>query len=82
MYSEKELALIHYYFPQFDDRALESITALPLYRMMVEEAFMSDNCDDIFSCSLRRCMNALRECKIYRLAPEFDALIDDRVLIK
>jgi len=82
-YSPKEMALIKHYFPDFDDETLEHLTAYPLYRIMVEEAFVNLNGDldeDIFYKSLRNCMIALRECKIFRLTPEFDALIDDGVL--
>lgn len=50
---------------------------LPLYRMMVEIAFMTN--DQTWGAhSLRRCMEALNNqgrMKIFRMTPEWDALI-------
>jgi hypothetical protein len=48
--------------------------------MMVEEAFLNNNNNNIFTQSLRRCYQAFVDCKIYRLTPEWDVLISDKIL--
>lgn len=75
VYSEKEMELIRSLDCQ---EMLPFMLPHPVYRMMVEKVFM-DNINDERSDSLRRCIqawNGLHEEKIFRLTPEWDALID------
>jgi len=69
-YSEKEIKLIE----TFGYGDLLSVNAPSLYRMMAEKAFIADMKGPHVE-SLRRCMKAIQECKIYRLTKEWDDLI-------
>jgi hypothetical protein len=70
-YSEKEMLLIkHFGMEKVCERCFPPI----LYDMMSNIAFCSGIEDDYVK-SLRRCMNALNSCKIYRMTKEFDDLI-------
>jgi hypothetical protein len=79
-YSKKEIKLIEYFYPNLiEPNYYETIMPVVLYRMMVKEAFLK-NYNNIFTQSLRRCYQAIVDCEIYRLTPEWDTLISDKVL--
>jgi hypothetical protein len=80
-YSEKEVALIKHFVPfLMESDAYKDFVPYPLYRIMVEHAFLANQKEDFYITSLRECLRSLITCKIYRCTPEWDALIDDRVL--
>jgi len=76
LYSEPEMKLMRTF--RIPEALLkdEFVSAPQLYRIMVEEAFLyPDKYEDNAIESLRRCYWAIMECKIYRMTPEWDALI-------
>jgi hypothetical protein len=73
-YSQKEIDLIRYF--GYDDLIHDNnISAPTIYRMMVEKAFLCDLRGKPVE-SLRRCQRTLNSCFIYRLTPEWDAMIE------
>jgi hypothetical protein len=70
-YSKKEQELIAY-FGYSDISASSTCNSLSLYLLMVKKAFMNDD-RTVAADSLRRCMANFG--KIYRMTPEWDALI-------
>lgn len=53
---------------------IDDISPMPLYRMMMEKAFIEDRKGDAAE-SLRRCMQVLSSGKVFRNTPEWDDLI-------
>jgi hypothetical protein len=73
-YSQKEIDLFKYF--GYDDLAsCRSITVPVIYSMMVEKAFLCDMHGKPVE-SLRRCQKALNSRSVYRLTPEWDAMIE------
>jgi len=77
-YSEKEMAIFTYF--GVGDIA-SFIDFQNIYKMAMLNAFIRND-QTFYSESLRNCIKAWQECKIYRMTPEWEALIDDRVLEK
>lgn len=71
-YSDKELKLIHAYLCV---GLIPHVSPEQLYRRMMEKAFLSNDQSD-YAKSLRRCIEAFRKCKPYRLTKEWDEMID------
>jgi hypothetical protein len=77
LYSEKEIALFRL-FPQFVMSEWIYNPHLPPYLLYRELALLCFKEDDTDSCranSVRRCLIACEEAKIFRCTEEFDALI-------
>jgi hypothetical protein len=73
-YSQKEIDLFKYF--GYDYFVSDGhISAPVIYRMMVEKAFLEDMKGKPVE-SLRRCQKALNSCSVYRLTPEWDAMIE------
>lgn len=73
-YSDKELKMIEF-FGYGNIAQEQGVTAIVLYRMMVEKAF-AENLHGPAVESLRRCFNAFEQHTLYRMTPEWDAMID------
>lgn len=77
-YSDAEVKLASKF--GFNLEVMKHNAALPIYRVMVETAFMYDMKGPEVD-ALRRCMRAFNETdeskKIYRLTPEWDAMIGE-----
>ena len=73
-YSQKEIDLFKY-FGYYDLIRDTNISAPVIYRMMIEKAFLEDMKGKPVE-SLRRCQKALNSCSVYRLTPEWDAMIE------
>ena len=76
MYSDKERKLLNWF--DIPDAVIDcsSCAAPTLYRMAVENAYLDQYTYGCETESLRRCAKALRDCSVYRLTPEWDAMID------
>ena len=80
-YSEKEVALLGHYFTRVEEMlSSSSMAPVMIFPMAGIKAFVSNENDEVFDASLRRCIEALNNCKPYRDTPEWEALIDNRVL--
>ena len=77
-YSDKEFAMIKALSPQWAKIIEEgrdgSLAEVSVLRILVEHCFI-ENLQGLAVESLRRCYKAIRECKPYRMTPEYDALI-------
>ena len=71
-YSEPEIRLIKYF--GFDE-VRKHIAPMPLYRLMVQSAFIRGQEDEPTK-ALRRGFTALIKSEVDRLTKEFDALIE------
>jgi len=71
-YSEKEIKLFTFF--GYGD-ILDHLIAPVIYRMCVEKAFI-DNMIGPEVDSLRRCVKSLYNCKVYRMTPEWDSMIE------
>lgn len=70
-YSEKEWKLITILGYQ---QIAKNVSPIQLYRLLSEKAFI-DKMDNKISDSIRNCMIACNEGRIYRMTPEWDELI-------
>jgi hypothetical protein len=77
--SVKEYKLLEYF--GISAEVVKHIGAVDCYDLAVREAFVSEYGDSFWTDSLRRCVKALHEVSVYRDTPEWEALIDDRVLL-
>jgi hypothetical protein len=75
-YSDKERKLLNYF--DITDAMIDnvSVSAGNLYRIAIQNAFIYGYTEGRHTESLRRCGRALVNCKIYRLTPEWDAMIE------
>lgn len=82
-YSKKELALLSHYDSAIGDISHFFVPSY-LYNMVARIAFIQpvllDYTRVVYDDSLRKCLRAFDDNSIYRMTPEWDALIDDRVL--
>lgn len=69
--SEKELSLVTYFGYQ---DLLEHVPILTIYRMCLEKAFLNND-NSKYAESLRQVIKAINSCKVYRMTPAFDNLI-------
>jgi len=76
MYSDKERKLLNWF--DIPDAVIDcsSCAAPTLYRMAVENAFIFAYPEDCKTKSLRRCALAMLNCSVYRLTPEWEAMIN------
>ena len=58
-----------------DDTTLSSVGILPLYKMVVETAFLQNE-NSVFDRVLRSVLHALENCVPYRGTPEFEKLFE------
>jgi hypothetical protein len=75
-YSEKEMKLFEYFGMK---KIAHFIVPYQLYNMCADEAFLNKYSEGKETESLRRCFKVLEhisEHTIYRMTPEFDALIE------
>lgn len=72
-YSEKEQRLFTHF--GYDDLLMTHIDPLGMYRLAVTRAFISNE-QGPWADSLRRCIQAMETCRIYRMTPEWDAMIE------
>lgn len=72
-YSEKEKALIKFF--GMDDMLTANIDPSKLYPMMEHRAFM-ENMQGVEVNSLRKCIKAFHDCKVYRGTSQWDAMIE------
>lgn len=73
-YSQKEIALIKFFsYEELINN--ESIEPPVLYKMMMEAAFIFEYKGKAVD-SLRRCIKAFNDCKVYRNTEEWDDLIE------
>lgn len=71
-YSEGEIQLIKHF--GYMDIA-PHLDPVNLYRLMVNRAFLKDMQGPMVE-ALRRAANALEACKIYRMTPEWEKLLE------
>jgi len=71
-YSEKEKLLFKYFSL---DHLMVQLNPITLYRMAGERAFL-DKMEGPEVDSLRRCIIASNNCSVYRVSPEWDAMIE------
>ena len=74
-YSEAEKTLISGLSPHWAN-VIENtyISPLNLYKILAVNAFLAKR-EDEYTEALRKSLEALESCKIYRMTPEFDELI-------
>ena len=73
-YSKKEIQMFTALNPFYKKLIESNMAASGLYRIAVEDCFVQ-NLQGSAVESLRRTATALRDCKPYRMTPEFDSLI-------
>lgn len=77
-YSEKELEMIKCLSPHWyriiEDDVLIDCTPVRLYEIIAIKCFLGSVESPAVE-SLRRCLEAINNCKPYRMTPEFDELI-------
>ena len=71
-YSTKELQM--FVSLGYEDIIVTTLPPPNLYRIAAEEAFINDSRGSAVE-SLRKCCKALRNCKVYRMTPEWDEMI-------
>ena len=71
-YSDEELKMFRGL--GFNDNLIFNVTEVGMYRIAMEHVFC-ENIQNEYAEGLRRAYKAFRDCKVYRMTPEFNKLI-------